>query len=170
MCLSQVRSLYQIFFSFFGLQINQAVGFLVQIVWYFVMSGTIIDCYWYEVLSRLLQKSQNTRQRHYYAEAAAGTICIKLYISEGGRLGCFVCRYLMVRCFRLSYVHCLWAHFYGSATAWKKKFSFIMSNRINIIGIWVPFKVYMSVRQGPTDLELISWISDQGWSYVNRSV
>ena len=42
------------------------------------------------------------------------------------------------------------------------EFSLIISNRITIFDMCVPWEVLMSVRQFSLDLDLISWISEQG--------
>ena len=42
------------------------------------------------------------------------------------------------------------------------KFSLTVSNRITIFSMCVPYKVLMPVRQFSLDLNLISWISEQG--------
>ena len=50
------------------------------------------------------------------------------------------------------------------------EFSLIISNRITIFGMCVPCKVLMSVRQFSLDLDLISWISEQGKVLVVKSI
>ena len=49
-------------------------------------------------------------------------------------------------------------------------FSLIMSNMINIFGMCVPYKVLVPVRQFSLDLDLIPWISEQGYVFVVKSI
>ena len=55
--------------------------------------------------------------------------------------------------------------FYG-----KVNFSLIINNRVTIFGMCVPFKVFMPFRQFSLDLDLISWISEQGYVLVVKSI
>ena len=77
---------------------------------------------------------------------------------------------VMLRIFCLLRAHCHWLHYHGSVTTCKKikmfgnvNFSLIMNFRITFFNMYVPCKVIMPLRKFSLDLDLISWVSEQGY-------
>lgn len=118
-------------------------------------------------------KSRRMRRRRR-SRRQCKPICIKRYLLEGRGSGycipCIQIPYVKKFSYVIKFivpdlnfmVKCCLEFFV-------KLLSLIISNIVIIYGNWVHCNVYISVRYVSPDVDLISWISDQGYNYLVKS-